>query len=436
MFADAFLVRGLVLSLLISVPLLARGQDSPPATVEAAAAVLSLETLPLISGAEAPSNQRLAGLTYQAKSTIKEAFAFHKKQLEARGFSELPSATVTDDYASSTLSKDGFRIAVTVMPDYAKPGSGQVGITLQNLGNVELGSLPVPTGVKSLYEFPTTRALLTDLPPEQAAAKVGELFVAAGWERYGTAGDVRFFRKNAVRVTAQVAAAPAQQGKTAITYTAELLSAELPAPPDATRVQYSDSTKQLSIDTPATADQVVNYYRDRLAPAGWKATTDRPVVDRFQSFLIFRNPAGELLELTLVEVDELRRVNLRHQSAAEVEAESLKAKALAEAAKMKKDAPNPKVTIKLPVGAKVGEQTARSIEFTVAANSARARVISLGKTLAAAGWKESISSLDPMAGALGFTKDQGSISIDYVDIGLGPAEISITGIGVDLETVK
>lgn len=436
MFADAFLVRGWLVPMLLAAPLIARSQDAPPATVEAAAAVLSLETLPLVAGAETPSNRCLAGLSYQAKSTIKEGFAFHKKQLEARGFSELPNATVTDEYASSTFGKDGFRIAVAVMPFYGKPGSGQIGITLQNLGNVELGSLPVPAGVKPLYEFPATRALLTDLTPDEAAAKVGELFTSDGWERYGSAGDVQFFRKNAVRVTAQVAAAPAQQGKTAITYTAELLSAELPAPPDATRVQYSDSTKQLSIDTPATADQVVDYYRDRLAPTGWKATTDRPVVDRFQSFLIFRNPAGELLELTLAEVDELRRVKLRHQSAAEVEAESLKAKALAEAAKMKKDAPNPKVTIELPVGAKVGEPTARSIEFTVAAGSARALVISLGKTLTAEGWKESVSSLDPMAGALGFTKGRGSISIDYIDIGLGPAEISITGIGVELEAAK
>ncbi len=434
MFVDAFLFRGLVL-LLVSVSVIAHGQAAPPATAEAAAAVLSLETLPLVAGAEAPSNQRLAGLSYQAKSTIKDAFAFHKKQLEARGFSELPNATLTDDYASSTFSKDGFRIAVSVMPDYGKPDSGLVGITLLNLSNVELGSLPVPADVKPLYDFPASRAMLTELTPEQAAAKVAELFIADGWERYGTAGEVHFFRKNAVRVTAQVAAAPAQQGKTAITYSSELLSVELPAPPDATRVQYSDSTKQLSIDTPATADQVVDYYRDRLATAGWKATTDRPVVNRFESFLIFRNPAGELLELTLVE-DELRRVNLRHQSAAEVEAESLKANALAEAAKMKKDAPNPKVTIKLPVGAKVGEKTARGIEFTVAANSARARVISLGKTLTAAGWKENVSSLDSMAGVLSFTKDQGSISIDYVDIGLGPAEISITGTGVDLETAK
>ncbi len=436
MFADAFWVRGLVLSLLMSVLVSRHGQAAPPATAEAAAAVLSLETLPLIAGAEVPSNQRLAGLSYQAKSTIKDAFAFHKKQLEARGFSELPNATVTDDYAASTFSKDGFRIAVSVMPDYGKPGSGLVGITLQNLSNVELGSLPAPDGVKPLYDFPASRAMLTELTPEQAAAKVAELFIADGWERYGTAGEVHFFRKNAVRVTAQIAAAPAQQGKTAITYSSELMSVELPAPPDATRVQYSDSTKQLSIDSPATADQVFDYYRDRLATAGWKATTDRPVVDRFESFLIFRNPAGELLELTLVEVDELRRVNLRHQSAAEVEAESLKAKALAKAAKMKKDAPSPKVTIKLPVGAKVGEKTARSIEFTVAASSARARVISLGKTLTAAGWKENVSSLDPMAGVLSFTKDQGSISMDYVDIGLGPAEISITGTGVDLEPAK
>lgn len=406
------------------------------ASVEDAAKVLSLATLPLIAGADEPTNRQLAGLTYLAKSDVPTAFAFQKRQLEAAGFLELPDPSVTEQYASSLFSRDGFRISVTVMPDYATPGSGKVGITLQNLGNVSLGSLPVPEGATPLYDFPATKAWLTDLSPEQATDQVRELLVAKGWEPYGQAGLVNFFRQNAVQVTAQIAAAPAQQGKTAITYTSAQLSAELPAPPDAVRIQYSDGIKQLSVDTEWTIEQVVAFYRERLSPTGWRATTEQPVQQRFQSFMIFRNPAGDLLELTFQEVDDLRRINLRHQSAAEVEAEEIKAKALAEAAMAKRDEPQPKVAIPLPAGANVTEQTARSIEFTVAANSARARVAQIGKALVNAGWKEEASQLDPLAGVISLRKEQGSISIDYVDVGLGPAEISITGTLVNLELAK
>jgi len=408
----------------------------PPATVEAATKVLSLATFPLIEAADEPTNRQLAGLTYQAKSDIQAAYAFQKKQLETAGFRELPDPTVTEQYASSLFNRDGFRIAVTVMPDYTTPGSGKVGITLQNLGNIPLGSLPVPDGATPLYDFPASIAWVTELTPEQATAKVRELVQAAGWEPYGEAGQVSFFRQNAVQLTAQIAAAPAQQSKTVITYSSVLLSAELPAPPDAVRIQYSDGIKQLSIDTESTAEQVVAFYRERMAPAGWQATTEQPVQDRFRSFMIFRNPTGDMLDMNFTEVDGIRRVNLRHQSVAEVEAETARAKALAAAAMAKRDQPKPKVAIKLPVGAKITEQSPRSIEFTVAANSGRARVTQMGKALAAAGWKEELSTLDPMAGVISLRNDQGSISIDYIDVGIGPAQISITGTLVDLEVAK
>ena len=45
-----------------------------------------------------------------------------------------------------------------------------------------------------------------------------------------------------------------------IMYTSELMSADLPAPPDAQNVQYVDLFRRLTFETAAEKDAVVAYY--------------------------------------------------------------------------------------------------------------------------------------------------------------------------------
>ncbi|MCE9554939.1 MAG: hypothetical protein K8T91_16415, partial [Planctomycetes bacterium] len=147
-----------------------------------------------------------------------------------------------------------------------------------------------------------------------------KLLLEKGWQPYGTAGDVQFFKQNAVRLTANVAAAPAQGGKTMISYNSEQMSADLPAPADAIRVQYADVTRQLSLDMKAPMDEVAKYYRGELAKTGWDATTENLIKMGFKHIMIFRNPAKDLLELEVRTVEDFSRVTLKFQTAAEVEA--------------------------------------------------------------------------------------------------------------------
>ena len=56
-----------------------------------------------------------------------------------------------------------------------------------------------------------------------------------------------------------------------ISYTSELMSADLPAPPDADELQYADSTKELRFETAGTKDSVVDFYKTTLAKDGWKS---------------------------------------------------------------------------------------------------------------------------------------------------------------------
>jgi hypothetical protein len=96
------------------------------------------------------------------------------------------------------------------------------------------------------------------------------------------------------------------------------MSAELPAPPEAEGLQYSDVPTQLFFDTPKSHAEVAEFFAEKLAEAQWKATTENLIAVDFKKFQIFRNPAMDMLTLELTEVDDKRRVLLRFQSAAEV----------------------------------------------------------------------------------------------------------------------
>jgi hypothetical protein len=192
-------------------------------------------------------------------------------------------------------------------------------VTITNHGNVQLDKLPVPADAKPMFAGPATAMFATDASPADAAAACGKLLAEKGWQPYGSAGDAHFFKQNAIRLTAQISSAPAQGGKTMIQYSSELMSADLPAPPAASRVQYADSTKELSFDTRASLADVAQYYRTELAKSGWQATTDNPIKIDFRQELIFRNPAMDLLELKLHAADQVTRGTLKFLSAAEVE---------------------------------------------------------------------------------------------------------------------
>jgi len=152
------------------------------------------------------------------------------------------------------------------------------------------------------------------------------LLLAAGWQPYGQAGDVDFYKQNAIRLSANIAAAPGLQGKTSISYSAELMSADLPAPLDVLDLQYSDSTKRLMFDTMADKQAILEFYRPLLAKSGWEPTHDKLLESGFKEFMIFRNPTKDLLQIQTWEVDGRRRVTVEFQTAAEVAEEERRMK--------------------------------------------------------------------------------------------------------------
>jgi hypothetical protein len=321
-------------------------------------------------------------------------------------------------------------------------------VNIQNFGNIKPGQLPVPPGVKSVYVGDSSAMYVTEAAVPATADAVRKLLLAQGWVPYGTAGDSTWFKQNAIRINATVSVAPAQGGKTMISYSSELMSADLPAPPDAAELRYTDQNQELSFETAADKDAVIAYYRKTLATTKWEPTLEHTVQIDDKDEMIFRNPAKDMLTLALSSAshDKLS-VSLSFQSAAEIaeldrkikeEAPARKAAfeaKKAEEAKQEAEAnkPLPKAAVILPADAKGVEQTKDEIKFTVGNGKAKAAAESLRKQFSEAGWKEDLGTLNAMAGALSFSKEKQSLTISYTDTGVMPAEISLSAMGAELE---
>jgi hypothetical protein len=275
--------------------------------------------------------------------------------------------------------------------------------------------------------------------------------VAQGWVPYGTAGDSAFFKQNANLATATVSSAPAQGGKTMIQYSSQLISADIPAPSNVEDLRYVDEPPELTFETAQNEDAIVDFYRKTLAATGWKSTMDHMVAVDDKPTMIFRNPAKDMLTLSMWgERNGKLPVSVRFQSAAEIaeldrrikeEAPKLRAAAEAKAAKEAKEAAElsernkvPKVAVILPADAKDVKETKDEIKFTVAKGKAKAVVESFRTQFREAGWKEDVASMAAMAGTLLFSKEGGqSLTITYSDTGFMPSEVSLSAMRAELE---
>ena len=433
----------------------AENTDSPeaiktPATVEQAAKVLDLATFPLMDGAKSAESRHVANLSYVAPGDPKKALEFHRKTFVAQGWKELPNSTISDESASAMFARDGFVVSLSVIPFEANG----VSVRLLNLGNVKPGKLPVPPGAKPVYVGEPTAMYSTDAAVPATADACRKLFVAQGWTLYGKAGDSDFFKQNAILATATVSSAPAQGGKSMIQYSNQLISADIPAPPNVEDLRYVDEPPELTF---ATTNQgaIVDFYRKTLAAAGWKSTMDKMVDVDEKPTMIFRNPAKEMITLAVPYDYGSGKlgVSVRFQSATELAerdrkmkemAPKLRAEAEAKAAKEAKEAAElaeknkpPKVAVTLPADAKNVKQTSDSIKFTLGKGKAKAAIESLRGQFRDAGWKEEHASMAAMAGTLSFSKEGGgSVTVTYSDTGFMPTEISLSAFRAELEAAR
>lgn len=224
----------------------------------------------------------------------------------------MSDSTESAQSSNATFSRSGFVISLS-----ASNFGGQerpTNVFIVNHGNVALASLPVPNGSKPLYSFPSSVAYLTidDVPKTTGA--VDKLLTDKGWAPYGSAGDSRYYKQNAIRLTATVAAAPAQDEKTVITYSAEQMSEDIPAPAEAEDVRYSEPPTQLSLKFNGDVAAADAWYREALGKLGWEPTTDHPISDDNESWVIYRRKDQAMMEIHFRKADDATRLLIEYMT--------------------------------------------------------------------------------------------------------------------------
>lgn len=468
------------------------------ATVEEVTKVLDLRTLPLPEGASMDSPRQLGMLNYEVKGDLKSAFAYQQQQLAKLGWKELAGTQTEATYCTGLFQKSGFVVSVTSYEGGGPEKKGMSRVSLTNHGNVRLAKLPVVKGAKTLFANESTAAYSVAMKPAEAVEATRKLFLDAGWEPFGSQavppdGAVMSFKQNAIHLTA-FAGAP-QPGKegASVNYSSSVLSADIPAPPNAENLSYADHTKTLQFETPADYDAVAKFYQQRLAKLGWKPTAEQLTKqqDKFRrpvGLQVFRNAAKDILTLDLEPSDDKTRAKLTHLTAVEaaaiekrekeaaqrfvakqkaeeeadkvaqntkpktppksdLESEIEKAAndAIAEALKgvpSKKGAATGKdkdaVSVPIPEGAKKVTQTSGNVlQIKFAANKGQTAAEALRDQLLAAGWEaDDDDKIEKNSGNVTFTKDGKTLTMSYVDTGFTDVNMMLIGIGVKLTEGK
>lgn len=326
--------HGAALGLFVASLLAACGQAGSsrpaPATVVEAAAVLDLTGSDLVPGSEPPHSCAVSELTYEAAADVPAAFSFHRDQLTKAGWKEETGSMDTPAMASAVFTKDGFAISLTVMP--GAPGRSMVVLT--NHGNVRPDSLPLPEGGQPVFASPVVAIFSHPSSPEAVRTGAAAVLLEDGWTPYGSAGDVRWFKKNAIRVSLNVTAAPAG---TVISVETLLLPADLPVPPGTSRVDYATSLKRVAFTTSADPVAVMDFYRTSVP--SWTTRMTEPTEEEGRQVLAFRNPQNDMITLSLKHTPEGGSdASLEFMSAAEIDKMNRRLDAQAEAHKKAREA--------------------------------------------------------------------------------------------------
>lgn len=427
MFGKVTIASGLIFATLIA------SANAGPQSTDASKAgrtSLDLSTQELLKPLST-NVRNLAELSYSSDSNVASAYAFHEKQLKSIGFEPQPGATVTDQYASAVFQGNGDRIAVMIFPG----GEKGVSVSISNQGSVDLAGLPVPEGSRKLFAGPSSIQYVSEKSVDDTRESVRSSLKADGWQTYGEAGPILTFKKGAIQLRTMIVAAPGQGGKTVFDYQSQMMSADIDAPSDATRIAYAESTKSLDFDTSRALEAFSQDYANLLAKKGWKPTTDKPVLDKFEYFWIFRNANQEMLDLKLRKMDEGTRILAKFMTAAEVEEEKRKASLAAKKAMKPKAVPT--LRIDSPAeGIEKWAVTPKRIEAIAQAGQARKIAESIRNDLKKAGWMVTTEVVENIAGSIALSNGDLSVSIVYDDTGITPAELSISVSGANFESTK
>jgi hypothetical protein len=302
-----------------------RHADNPPVTAEPKPVVIepgpiNLRNFPRMNQQE-PLMMSSTQVSYHTDVDATAAYEFQKAAFLKLGWREEPGAAVSAKMASGAFSGAGYRISVSVHFQ-----AGGLIVLLLNHGTAELGKLPLPPGSKSLFIGPVSAMSVKETSVEDATEFVQTALLASGWEVHGHEANSYHFKQALNRISVTLQAAPAQGGRTVITYTSELLAGDLPVLPDGREVRYVGPRQEVIFQTATPTPGIVEFYKSTLGKTGW--TPNQPTLMSINDYeqMVFRTSSDDVNILQIRKAAGMNHnVSLSFSSAAEMAAAFKKA---------------------------------------------------------------------------------------------------------------
>jgi hypothetical protein len=255
---------------------------APPKPIDPNA--VDLRSLPQIEHAKFTilTANRLEGTSNDSASTI---FAHYRTALEKLGWKlsePLTKDQVTDESAAALLNKGDESIFLSIVPYVTPKDKGKAAqrqFNVDNLGTCDSSKLPRLPGSEPGYSNKISSVYFTDMKVSATAASVRNLLAANGWQQYNkpyASPPVMLdrirdqFRKDGNSLRVLVSPAPGKENKSAVEYVIGAIGHQLPAPPDATDVEFDDALYLMICNVPRDIDPVAKYYHDAMTALGFE----------------------------------------------------------------------------------------------------------------------------------------------------------------------
>jgi hypothetical protein len=292
-----------------------RDQKTPlPPTVYSA---LELAKIVDFTKLKTPKDATRAGCTLSCSlemnvpSKVPEAAAFYIDQLKALGWKVDDSAkTINNSEAAVRLTKNGHVIFLGAFPmDEKKPESM---VSLYFHGNFDTQTLPRSEGAKLLYGSQSQTIFTTPNKVPAEAEWIEKTLKGQGWQRYirAKASELKSdeekhmdFRKQGYALNVFVSKASDPGYAASVQYGVHAIAHELPAPLDATDVEFDDAAWTLHCELPTTMEAGVAFYRQAMAAAGYKELSGEKPQEKYIN-LRFGTEAGDVIPVQVAKKDD------------------------------------------------------------------------------------------------------------------------------------
>ena len=298
--------------------------QAAPATAAEAIRAIDVRSLSRLN-AKYVLNDSATYLYYSAQSSIAAAVGLYQSEMESRGWKLVPDSVPDNaQYRDMLFSKDGYYVRLTVG---ASGDEGIVGISLTNLGNVNLLGLPRIDGADAHpTSTPVNVSYKTAQGMPEAVKFCRDTLIELGWQpcrdMYSDPPEVPHvkqlnFCRNAVRLMVNVIRDPRlpNSDMTMISYLLlEAIPYDIPMIAGGTDLKLDSISGRATYATQASVADLVAFYQQVAPQVAWTLRSEADQISENHASLYVQDDKDLGFAIEISKEDNLTKVAFQRLS--------------------------------------------------------------------------------------------------------------------------